>query len=613
MKQRFEYSFEDVESKLLRKGKGLKKKNKYSLKQAEALIEWIQHNWSAKTELTVMCRDTEDGATYAFDEIEVVPFSMGGEPVALFPVIEDQILQAPDNLISDPNKLILDINSQYQSEPDVAEAKQEKKSRKGLSLPSVKLPFSKKKELANTDESDQYFEDYEAESSPQYVEELEEEESENVEENIGSTEKIEEVEEPEKDENEAFDFEDDPVDENESTTSSQTPSPLEPTPLYSAYQSQQETNQQASFDLMNQSSMGVRPVKKHETVQLITLQEYCDLGEEIESSISSTTEKLQPENLFRFIGIPSVKNTRLDEYRINYAMQRLAEVKFENLREHYSRQVNSLKAEVLDKLRGAVDVAWKKPYDLEVKKLYSEYLAQMENTSESTLSEFVSRQEEVVKEKIKKFVAEQDIALQNFISKQEAEKALFITTEQERAQNLIDTKAETIQADLEKRKEEFIDEEMYKLKIDTNQQLFDGKRLVKQDLAIELAKASEDVWENALNLITEIQNEINERTPLWASEIKETNILEQQTHQMKKEEQELKLKEEALAIKRLEAETDAKRLEELDHENKMLRIKLETAESKNQLLEMENQHYGNNKAVGGMQGRNISTLGLFKK
>ena len=52
----------------------------------------------------------------------------------------------------------------------------------------------------------------------------------------------------------------------------------------------------------------------------------------------------------------------------------------------------------------------------------------------------------------------------------------------------------------------------------------------------------------------------------------------------------MKLKEETLAIKRLEAETNLKRLEELDHENKMLKIKLETALSKNELYEFEREH-----------------------
>lgn len=603
MKQRFEYSFEDVESKLLRKGKGLKKKNKYSLKQAESLISWIQHNWPNKTEVTVMCKDTEDGAVYAFDGIEITPFKMGGEPVALFPVIEDQILQAPDNLISDPNKLILDINSQYQAEPDVAEAKQENKARKGLNLPSVKLPFGKKKHLEETPESDQFFEEYESESTP----ELYEEEPESYQE-IDEPE-VENVEEPMVSESESFDFEEE---ESEETTSSQYSDVNETQGTVPVNLQNQSTYQnQQNYGVVNTMTTAIRPVKKHETVQLTSLQEYCDLGEEIESSILATTEKLQPENLFKFIGIPAVKNTRLDEYRINHAMQRLAEVKFENLREHYSRQVSSMKAEALNKLREAVDVAWKKPYDLEVKERYADILEEMESTSDSVLSEFVNRQEDMVSEKIKKFETEQEIALQNFISKQEAEKAVFIANEKERAQNLIDTKAETINADLDKRREEFMDEEMYKMKIDMNQNLFDGKRLIKQDLAIELANANEDVWENALNFITEIQNEINEKTPLWASEIKETNILEQQAHQMQKEQQELKLKEESLSIKRLEAETNLKRLEELDHENKMLKIKLETANSKNELYEyeMETQQ----KAVGATQSRNVSALGLFRK
>lgn len=80
---------------------------------------------------------------------------------------------------------------------------------------------------------------------------------------------------------------------------------------------------------------------------------------------------------------------------------------------------------------------------------------------------------------------------------------------------------------------------------------------------------------------------------------------------MQKEQQELKLKEESLAIKRLEAETNLKRLEELDHENKMLKIKLETANSKNELYEYEKETQ--QKVVGSTQARNLSTLGLFRK
>ena len=168
MKQRFEYSFEDVDPKLLKllkKEIGLKKKNKYTLKQAESIISWIQHNWLDETELTVSCLDTDEGSTYDFDSISIVPFSMGGNPVELFSVIEDQIFQVEDNVLSDPHKLILDINNQYKVEPDVAPVSQEKAVKKGFKLP-FKLPFGNKK-IAQTPQknevSDKYYEEYEAE------------------------------------------------------------------------------------------------------------------------------------------------------------------------------------------------------------------------------------------------------------------------------------------------------------------------------------------------------------------------------------------------------------------------------------------------------------------
>ncbi|HDA6104011.1 TPA: hypothetical protein O5M04_001301 [Enterococcus faecium] len=591
MNQRFEYNFEDVEPKLLKKGKGLKKKNKYTLKQAEALVGWIQHNWSDKTTITLICSDTEEGTKYAFDGIEITPFSIGGQEKLLFPDIEGQILQAPDSMISDPNKLILDINDQYKHEPDVAEPTKESKSKLNLKLPSVVLPFAKKKnKLMN--------ELIEPEETDIYEEELEEQEE--IEELVVSSEETEEI----------FDFEDEEEVENvqkgDLSTSSQNGLEAVNDPQVPPYISSQTPNYSPQYQAPNV----LQPLRKHETVQLVTLKEYCDLGEEIETSISQMVEKLKPESLFKFIGIPStgLTNTRIDEYRSNHAMLRLAEVKFENLREHYSRQIISFKAEALDRLRTAVDIAWKKPYDLDVKKNKAEELSKMEAEAEAKLNEFVKRQENNVNDKIKKFEIEQEIDLKNFIARQEADKAVFIATEKDRTQNLIDSKAESINADLLETKDKFIDEEMYKMKIEMNKNLFDGKQKIKSELATELAKANDNVWENALKFIQEIQDEIEAKTPIWAAEIKEFNSLEEQEHERMKQTKELQLKEESIEIKRLEAEMNLKRMEELDHENKMLKIKLETALSKNELLAMEQD---TKQVVNG--SNRVGALNLFSK
>lgn len=588
-KQRFEFMFDDIEPKLLRKGKDLKKKNKYSLKQAEMLVSWIQQNWSTPTSVTLMCHDTEEGKTYAFDGISIVPFANGGKEVALFHEMESQILQAPDNMISDPNSLIMDIENQYSNELDIPEPAKSQPAKKGFKLPSMQLPFGKKKELIATEESDQYYAEYESESTPP-VEEREEQ-VEDV---------VEEVEDPQ-DSEESFEFEDNEYEE-QLTTSSRNDSMYENSSSLLVEQQLPEDNRnnllltQQLSTLLQEQQMNVRPLKKHESVQLVTLKEYCEIGEEIEQSIVQMTEKLKPENLFRFIGILSagLTNTRIDEYRSNHAMLRLAEAKFENLREHYSRQVNGFKAEALEYLKTAIDIAWKNPYDLQVKKENSELLAEMETKAEEKISEFVSRQEEMLVEKTEKFKADQEIELQRFKEQQQATLNVYISQEQERIQNLIDSKAETINSELEKEREEFLDEEIYKLKNNMNLDLFDGKRVAKQNLAVAVAEANEDVWNTALKFIEEIQNEIEEKTPLWASQIKEFNILEQQEHDRNKQQEEIKLRKESLEIKRLETEINLKRQTELEHENKMLAIKLETALSKNELYEIESKNNQSN-------------------
>ncbi|EJY10019.1 hypothetical protein HMPREF1361_00866, partial [Enterococcus faecium ERV1] len=86
------------------------------------------------------------------------------------------------------------------------------------------------------------------------------------------------------------------------------------------------------------------------------------------------------------------------------------------------------------------------------------------------------------------------------------------------------------------------------------------------------------------------------------------NRLEEQEHERMKQTKELQLKEESIEIKRLEAEMNLKRMEELDHENKMLKIKLETALSKNELLAMEQD---TKQVVNG--SNRVGALNLFSK
>lgn len=585
-KLRFEFMFDDIEPKLLRKGKDLKKKNRYGLKQAEGLVKWIQQNWSQSTVITVLCHDKEGETTYAFDNISIVPFALGGKEVALFSEIETQILQAPDNVIADPNSLIMDIESQYQDELEEEEIPNKQISKKGFKLPSLQVPFKKKKELSKTGSSDQYHTEYVLESTQdiQYKEE-----PEVVSEEPETDSQAEEViqEEVSGNEEESFEFEDEETDYNE-TTSSQEQDTLNPV-AQNTVNSANNLYQENQYQVLNPQVMNVRPLKKHETVNLLTLQEYCDVGEEIKLSITQLTEKLKQENLFKFVGIPSagLTNTRIDEYRSNHALLRLSEAKFENLRELYSREVNGLVAEALEKLKTAIVLVWNTPYDLKVKIDKKDILDEMENKASKQIKEFMSQQEELLKDKQAKFEADQEIELQQFIAQQKATKNAFIAQEKERSQNLIDSKAEAINVRLEKEREEFLDEEMYKLKNDMNLNLFDGKRKTIQELAVGVGKANEEVWNKALKEIEEIQNEISEKTPLWASEIKEFNILEEQEHQRMKANEDLKLRKESLEIQRLETEINLKRQEELEHENKMLAIKLETALSKNELYEVE--------------------------
>lgn len=605
MKARFLYSFDEIDKKLLRKSKGLKKKEKYTLKQAEALVLWVQQNWQYDTAITLVCEDSEERAVYAFDGIMVSPLAGGAKPVNLLQEIEHQILN--EDGIEDANRLLGAINEQYREEPSVQQAQAPaKKKALGLKIAIPKLPFKSKKQRMDNELESDYEENYELEAEPEEYNTAEEaEEINDFEPEDDYANEEPEVAQTDGDNEEQFEFDDEP--ENEVTTSSQDNFGVQ------SYQPQVPMQQATAvtLEMIEQIVQSAKPTKKHETVIFPTLAEYSELGEEIEEAINQMVQKLEVDSLYRFIGIPALgaSNTRLDEYRIEYAKNKLSEAKFENLRQHYTTQVNATTAEAMETLRNAVDRAWKKPYDLEVKEQRAEEIEAIQAEAEDRINEFVERQQEILDEKIKKMELEQQQALHNFIAQQEAEKNTFVATEEERIQTLIDTKSETINSQTKEALDQFMDEEIYKMKAEVIRNLFDGKRKVKQETASVVADANEDTWKVTMEFIQEIQKEINELTPTWAKQAKELNILEQQSHQRDKEVKELQLREEELNLRKMEANRDIKKQEELEQENKLLKIKLETAMAKNDLLEYAEEHQ--KQAVG--QARTMKPFRAFNR
>ncbi|EPY6472541.1 hypothetical protein ACWO4B_003238 [Clostridium sporogenes] len=567
MNNRFQFSFTDVERKLLKKVKGLKPKNKYTLKEIECLIECIQLNWHSPTTVTILCDDTEEGITYAYDNIHIVPFSMKGKEILLMPEIEKQTLNVEE--IKDPNRLIFDINSQYQSESDVTNKKEKinkkQKGKKGFSMPSISLPFGKREHIEVHEEEEEDFEIEDVADPRDFP-----------------TQQIDAVKIEDKEE-EDIDFENFEDEENEEDLNSSLPVET----IASSHKSLEALKNYSSTSQEHFQQQITQ--KKHETVKFEDYDKYMDLGEEIDNIISEMNNKLKPENLMKFVGVSStgITNTKIEEYRINYVKQCLSEVKFQALRDHYSVSTNQIKEDVIDRLDEAFEKVMLNNYEDKAKAEYSKELNAIENETKEKIEMFEKEQYEISEEKANKLKAKQEMELQAFQNKQQAEFELFIATENERIRNIIETRKEDLTTEKDYKYEEILDNAMYSIKSRYSRELLEGKRKLKQYVNSQIKIANQDIWNKAQQYIVEIQENISNNIPKWSQEIHEFNALEEQAHQRNLREEEMRLKRERNEIAKLQAQTNLDRQKKLEQDLEMLKIQYEKERSKCELLQMK--------------------------
>ncbi|MBY6889367.1 hypothetical protein HYH68_16365 [Clostridium botulinum] len=578
---RFQFSFDDVERKLLKKCKDLKPKNKYTLKEIEALIKEIQSSWDDETTVTIICDDTEEVITYAFDNICIVPFNMGGKKTLLMPEIERQTLNTEE--IKDPSKLIFDINRQYQSESNIEKdnvSEKKKKRKKAFSLPNISLPFSKRKNNKSVEDHHEDIkveDDFEEDDS--YEEEYEMEDNESPKD--FPTQEIDIITEENIEDEEDIDFEDeDPVEKvciNDEVLKD------------SLFSSKSAQSFRTVDNLAEQCQTPISTQKKHETVQFESYERYMELGKEIDNLINEQIDKLKSENLIKFVGISSkgITNTKIEEYRINFVKQCLDEAKFERLREQYRIKTNQIKESVIDRLDEAFEKAMLKNYEEEAYEEKGEELTAIEEEIESKIVTFEEEQFKLLDEKANNLKAKQEMELQAFRNQQQAELDLLIANEQERLRNLVENRKELLSVEKNNKYEEILDNAMYTIKSCYSRELLEGKRKMKQLVTSEIQAVNLEIWNKAQEYISEIQDDISNNMQKWVHEIKEFNLLEEQEHQRKLEQEEILLKKERNEIAKLQAKADLERLQQLEQNTKMLEIKIAEERSKNEVLKTQ--------------------------
>lgn len=569
MNLRFNFNFEEVEKKLLRKNKSLRNKNKYALREVEDLVRWIQENWTSQTAIGLTCYDTQEGDTLAFDSIRITPFSLGGNIVSVMSEIEKQLLSVDPEELDDPNALILAINGQLKQESQIIEEnarlqkdtdKVKKKNKKSFNK------FFNNKDANNLDEDD-------------LLELEEEKEKEDLTVNI-SEEPVEED----------LTFGNDDLLVNQDTEQSHGENKeIEEVNISHEPYEEKQTQFEEQSDEGNYTYPVPVSIKKHETVNLIPFEDYMDIGRSFDETIGIMTQKLSPESLFSFVGISSqgITNTKVEKYRIEYVQRSLSEAKFEQLREHYKTESNRIVGKAVSSLKEGVMNAWNEDYEGRAESELASQIEELQINATAKVQEHSESQSEIYRSKLNKLKTEQEIALQNFLRNQEAEQKLLEATESERLNAVSDSFRSRVEKELKESTEKLMDDKMFKLKSHNNMYLVEGKSQIIEESHDYILQANADVWSKAMIFVNEIKVELEEKTPSWIAEINEYNTLEEQEHRREKEKEELKLQSEALEIERIKSKLDFDKMKKLAHDLEIAEVKIQTLAGKNEILEMQ--------------------------
>lgn len=572
---RFEYHFEDADKHLMKKFKALKKKNIYGLKDAEQILHEIQQSYPQKTTLSLVCNDREEGQMLAFD-LSIDP---SGEPINIMDELEEQIL-GTEGAVSDPSKLIMDISNEYRQD-EVTMDNSDSKQKKGGFLSSL---FGKRKSKApdTNDESDQMKEEYDEnafDESDDYDEDENDDyddysdysnDSQDVTEEDYDDDDYEETDENESDE--MLDFSDDDISDQ-------------------LAEEQPETEEQPAIPQYEMPQPKPEP-KKNETVQLIPMQEYVSLDDDVLGKIQHMTQRLTTESLMQLIGLTSDSNavtSRIEKKRNEYAQVQLSDIFFEDLRNQNTSLTNSLKISAESSLRELADKAWTTPYDEQVKTEKKTDIDALKEQQNQRIQEVRDELDTVLEDKLKQFDLKQQAELDEFTSRQRVARSDFESREREKTDTLAESKIAVINDEAKEEYDKFLDNEMYNAKVEANRLLVSNKLSVKKQTLEKLDQLSAAMWKDIMARIKEIRKDIAEQTPAWSQEIKEISELESKEKASDRAERELRLKEGQLEVERTKANTNYNRLQELEQKAKVLEIQLETERQKNQLYDMQNR------------------------
>lgn len=572
---RFEYHFEDADKHLMKKFKALKKKNIYGLKDAEQILHEIQQSYPQKTTLSLICNDREEGQALVFD-LSIDPSE---EPIDIMDELEEQIL-GTEGVVSDPSKLLMDISNEYRQD-EVTMDNSDSKPKKGGFLSSL---FGKRKSKApdTNDESDQMKEEYD-ENAFDESDDYDEDENDDYDDYGDYSNDSQDVTKD--------DYDDGGYEETDENENDEMPDFGDDDISDQLAEEQAEVEQQAAIPQYEMPQPKPEP-KKNETVQLIPMQEYVSLDDDVLGKIQHMTQRLTTESLMQLIGVTSDSNavtSRIEKKRNEYAQVQLSDIFFEDLRNQNTSLTNSLKISAESSLRELADKAWTTPYDEQVKTEKKADIDALKEQQNQRIQEVRNELDTVLEDKLKQFDLKQQAELDEFTSRQRVARSDFESREREKTDTLAESKIAVINDEAKEGYDKFLDNEMYNAKVEANRLLVSNKLSVKKQTLEKLDQLSAAMWKDIMARIKEIRKDIAEQTPAWSQEIKEISELESKEKASDRAERELRLKEGQLEVERTKANTNYNRLQELEQKTKVLEVQLETERQKNQLYDMQNR------------------------
>lgn len=532
----FTIHFSKPPKKLSKKFKSLKKKQGHTIHEAEGLILAVQNDISQDVQLNIIAKQVNGQQNLEFDPLLV---RAKGSPISLIDELTQEITES-DMEDEDVREIVNAMTDQYFQEEkfsadhgQVNQPKTEEPQQKANVFNPLKQLFGKKKaekvaaedfsDLISVDEADQDTAEEDFRDNEDFKE-LEAEEADNEHEEETTYEE-----------------------EDESFSEDQDVDPFA--------QDQDYETKETVFEEKPQEDVKVA-VKKHETVNFPNLDEYTDLSV-LNETIDRHKNQFKEDHLLKLLNLPKHDRpeqlSKLDQKKVNYAINELGRTDLQEELQQFRNKLSSLVEKTKLNLGEIHNEALLSDYSTEAEDVIGHELDELQENFEQTIEEYKAKEEEVFYTKVQRLETQQEQALQAFIREQELEKEAFVSELEEKKLANIDLYEHSLEEKFETKKEDMIDNQMYRQKQEATNTL----RTLKKDLLVmfdsEIEEGANETKEDIKPFLKEIRENIVKHEGRWKEEVDREEKLLIDQRKLELEEKDLELKRDHVSMLRQNA------------------------------------------------------------